>query len=88
MYELSVGADRIISYILYVPSNFLKAAPKMGRRINELLALFCLGCFFTFIIEIHSKQLFNQHSKFNTKIANLLTAQIIALPTIATRNIQ
>lgn len=28
MYELSVGADRIISYILYVPSNFLKAAPK------------------------------------------------------------
>lgn len=87
--ELPVGADRTISYILYDPSNFPKAAPKNGTERKLAFGfVFVLDIYLSSITEIHSKQFYNQHSKLNIKIANLLTAQIIALPTIATGNIQ
>lgn len=85
VYGLSVCTDRTISHLLCFPSHFPKAAPKKKPAIGFI---FVLDSYLPSITEMHSKQFYNQHSKFNIKIANLLTTQIVKLPTTATGSIR
>ena len=67
-------------------------SPKQHQKGKEkkpaIGFIFVLDSYLPSITEMHSKQFYNQHSKFNIKIANLLTTQTVKLPTIATGSIR